>query len=430
MIFNYYIHKLKGTILSTYEIFFILFVIIYSKVKGKRTLRKNLDRLRILQYSEAYTVGGVLNVVERLSLALGENKKPEIEQCLILIDKPEIKAYFNGITQNNSGFIKTRFIKLPSTYFSFKEFYQLKTLIKKGDYDIAHIHLYAKDSCRLGIFAASMAGLPVITTEHLTRENKSLRRLTLKRLSQFLINRIIVLSDDAKEDLIRDSRIKPSIIEIIPNGVDLNRLCGDISWKENLVNIKSSIAINNSTTLVGNVSAFFPRKGHRFLLKAANNIINKHPNTKFIFIGKGNLREEMIKFARDLGLARNVEFLEWVEDIYSYYSIFDIFVFPTLAEGMPLAIIEAMATGVPVVTTSIGGNKELVIDGVTGLLIPPQNVTALANAIEYLLENPAIAREMGNAGKKRIEKSYDIVKVAEKTIGVYRDCLHINPYCS
>ena len=120
MIHNYYVNKLKGAFFSAYEVLFTLFVIVYTKVTRKKTIPQNSDKLRVLHYSEAYSVGGVLKVIERLSRGLCESSNSKIEQALILINKPEIQEYFEKVTQNNLNVIETRYIDLPSEYFSFK----------------------------------------------------------------------------------------------------------------------------------------------------------------------------------------------------------------------------------------------------------------------------------------------------------------------
>ena len=416
---NFYLRKLRGAFFSAYEVLFTLFVIVYTKVTRKKTVTRNSNKLRVLQYSEAYGVGGVLKVIERLSLGLSESSRPPIKQVLILIDKQEIKKYFEKVTKNNLSVIKTRYIDLPSGYFSFKEFYHLKSLIKEDNFNIAHIHLYAPDSCRTAILAASMAGVPVITTEHLYSEVTTFRRYVLKWLSQVLINRIIAVSESVKVNLVRNRGVRPSKIETIPNSIDLNLFCKDSSKKNNSTNIRCSHIFDDNTVLIGTVAAFFARKGHEYLLGAASKIIDKHPNTKFIFIGEGSLILEMKKRAQELGLSKNVEFLGFIENVLPYYSIFDIFVLPSLGEGMPLTLLEAMAMGVPVVATAVDGSKELVLDGETGLLVPSQNVMALAKAIEYMIENPEKAKEMGNAGRKRIRNKYSLQRNIEETINIY-----------
>jgi len=417
--FHFYLRKLRGAFYSANEVLFTIFIIVYTKVTRKKAIPHNSDKLRVLQYSEAYTLGGVLKVVERLSLGLANSNKHNIEQVLILIDKPEIKEYFEKVVQKYSSIIETHYIKLPSDYFSIKEFYHLKMLMQKKNFDIVHLHLYSPDSCRLGVLAARMTGVPVITTEHLYSEVTTLRLYVLKWLSQFLIDRIITVSKSVKVNLIENRGIRSSKIKTIPNSIDLDNFCKDSSVKENSANIRRSLIFDENTVLIGTIAAFFARKGHQFLIKAASSIINNHPNTKFIFIGEGSLILEMKKRSQELGLSKNIEFLGSIENVLPYYSIFDIFVLPSLGEGMPLTILEAMAMGVPVVATAVDGNKELVLNGETGLLVPSIDVTALAKAIEYMIENPEKAKEMGNAGRKRIHNNYSLQRNIEDTINIY-----------
>ncbi len=419
MSFNSYFRRLRGSVLSIRELFFTLFVIIYSKIVNKKRIRKDSYKLRVLQYSEAYSLGGTLKVVERLSLGLGKSRDPQIEQVLILIDKPEIKEYFEKIAQKSSSIIKTYYINLPSAYFSFKEFYHLKRLIQKEHFDIVHLHLYSSESCNLGILAAKMAGVSVVTTEHLYIGKHTFRQNTLKRLNQHLINKIIVVADSIRESLIKEQGIDSSRIKYIPNCIDLECFHeGD--YDDNFVkDLRHDYAFDDHTVLIGTIAAFFERKGHKYLLLSAKSIVKRHPNTKFIFIGEGNYREKLEILSRDLDLSKNVSFSGCFEDVSPYYSVFNLFVLPSLAEGMPLCVLEAMAWGVPVVATAVDGSRELVVDGETGLLVPPKDVSALSKAINYMIEDPVKAKKMGMAGKKRVQRKYNLQENIKQTIKVY-----------
>lgn len=416
---NSNLRKLSGIVFSAYEVLFTLYAIFYSKVISRRTMSRNSDRLRVLQYSEAYTLGGVLKVVERLSLGLNKRSRLKIEQVLILIDRPEIKEYFKKVTQNNLTVIKTRYINLPSEYFNFEEFYHLKSLIQEYNFDVAHIHLYAPDSCRTAILAASMSGLRVITTEHNNSSITSFRLNVLKRLNQHLIHKIIAVSVAVRERLIQERGIDSTKIQYIPNGVDSTHYNKNNFSSSFMKDLKSKLTFNNDTLLIGMIGALHRNKGYNYLLADAKSIINKHPNTRFIFIGEGRYREELEEITRDLDLTRNVEFFGYIADVSAYYGIFDIFVLPSLVEGMPLCLLEAIAMGVPAIATAVDGSKELIIEGETGLLVPPRNVNALAKAIEYMIENPKKAKGMGNAGQKRICEKYSLQKIIEQTLDVY-----------
>lgn len=416
---NFYLRKLRGAFFSAYEVFFTLFVIVYTKVTRKKTIPQNSDKLRVLHYSEAYSVGGVLKVIERLSRGLYESSNSKIEQALILIDKPEIQEYFEKITQNNLNVIETRYIDLPSEYFSFKEFYHLQSLIKEDNFNIAHIHLYAPDSCRTAILAASMAGIRVITTEHNNSIKTTFRLNVLKKLNQHLIHKIIAVSEAVRERLIQEREIDSMKIRCIPNGVDSTHYNKN-NYSVNLIeDLKSNFTFNKSTLLIGMIGALHRNKGYNYLLLAAKSIIKKHPNTKLIFIGEGDFREELEKITQHLNFKKNVEFLGYIEEVSPYYSIFDIFVLPSLVEGMPLCVLEAMAMGVPVIATAVDGSKELVLDGETGLLVQPKNDTALSEAMEYMIKNPEKVKEMANAGKRRIRDKYSLQRNIEQTFDLY-----------
>jgi len=136
--------------------------------------------------------------------------------------------------------------------------------------------------------------------------------------------------------------------------------------------------------------------------------------------GTGPLEEELRRKIRELKLEPYVRMAGFIEDVPSFLSELDVFVLPSDSEGIGLAIMEAMATGLPVVATAVGGVPEVVSDGQTGILVPPRQPKLLAQAIVRLLVDPDLARAMGAAGRNRVEALFDAKVMAERTVAVYR----------
>jgi len=148
------------------------------------------------------------------------------------------------------------------------------------------------------------------------------------------------------------------------------------------------------------------QKGYKYLIKAIPQVIKEFPQMKLLIIGGGGVpsettEEEIKRLVKILGLTNYVHFLGWRKDIGEILSICDLFVLPSLWEGFGLSNVEAMAAGIPVVATNVDAIPEVVSDGETGILVPPKNSGALANAILSLLKDPEKMRKMGQAGKKR-----------------------------
>ena len=161
-------------------------------------------------------------------------------------------------------------------------------------------------------------------------------------------------------------------------------------------------------------------KGHRHLLDAARAVIDRHPETVFVFLGAGELLEELQGQAAALGIEANVRFAGWQPDVAGIMSAFDCFAFPSINEGMGKALVEAMALEKPVVASRIGGIIDLVNDGVNGFLVPPADPQAMAERILFLMENPETGRRMA-AKAAETAAAYGSAAMVRKIEALYAD---------
>ena len=197
-------------------------------------------------------------------------------------------------------------------------------------------------------------------------------------------------------DAERDGR-RPS--HVIPLGIDLDRFDG------------AKPALVDDRPLVGNVARLAPQKDHRTLVEAARLV----PEADFVIVGDGELREELEQLAEGL----HVQFLGARDDVPELLASCDVFAFPSLFEGLCLAVIEAQAAGVPVVATPVGGIRETVVDGETGLLVPTRDPRAMAAAIRRLLEDRPAAEAMAVEAKRRVRERYSAERMVEATLRLY-----------
>ncbi|TFG81586.1 MAG: glycosyltransferase, partial [Erysipelotrichales bacterium] len=156
--------------------------------------------------------------------------------------------------------------------------------------------------------------------------------------------------------------------------------------------------------------------------QAAVRILKDRKEIYFVLLGDGELGDHLRKYADEAAIARNVRFLGWRSDVATVLSAFDVFAFPSLNEGMGKAIVEAMAMGKPVIASDVGGIPDLVVHGENGLLVPPADSEALANAVLELYENPDKRKKMGEAGK-RIAAEYGVDAMVRKIDDLYETCL-------
>ena len=178
-------------------------------------------------------------------------------------------------------------------------------------------------------------------------------------------------------------------------------------------------SIERSRPVVLTVARLDEQKGHRYLLEAAAQI----PEAQFVLAGDGPLRTSLEAQARSLGVEERVKFLGYRSDIADLLADCDVFVLPSLYEGLPLSILEAMSAGKPVIATHIGGTDEAVIAGETGLLVPPANPTALAAAIRSVLTDRPLAQRLASAGRARVEQEFSATKMVQQVMDVYDELL-------
>jgi glycosyltransferase involved in cell wall biosynthesis len=167
---------------------------------------------------------------------------------------------------------------------------------------------------------------------------------------------------------------------------------------------------------VGTIGRLSQEKGHRYLLRAASEIVSKYPKTVFLIIGDGPLKTELEK---EFGSA-SVFFTGNSNDVSEWYRAMDIFVLPSLTEGLPMALLEAVASKVPVIASRVGAIPSLIINGETGMLIEPGNVKSMKQALGYMLEHRAQAERLSDQAYQRIRSEYSAAKMAEQYMKIYR----------
>ena len=164
--------------------------------------------------------------------------------------------------------------------------------------------------------------------------------------------------------------------------------------------------------------------GYQYLLQAVADLRHSHPNLRTIIFGEGYLNNQLREQAASLGLGEVVQFAGFRDDLDSYMSCVDVFVHPALAEGLGVVTLKAAAAGVPVVGFRAGGLVEAVVDGQTGILIPPENVEELGNSIAVLLDDAKLRQHMGAAGRERMQKEFSIDTMVDKHITLYESVLN------
>ena len=186
--------------------------------------------------------------------------------------------------------------------------------------------------------------------------------------------------------------------------------------------VRKSLGIPDDVPVIGAVSNFRVEKGHRYLLEAAVHVRRELPDARFVLVGKGPLEDELRRQTRELRLENNVIFTGARSDVPRIAASFDVFVLPSIYEGLSIALVEALSIGIPAVVTRTGGVNEVVSDGVNAVMVPPRDAPALGHAIVSLLNDPALQRKLTEAGKLRAA-DFDIRTAVSRMEEVYRELL-------
>jgi len=295
---------------------------------------------------------------------------------------------------------------------------KLIRFIKNNKIDIIHAHGARVNMW--GSMASILTGVPIIATEHgidLWRHSNYLFNI-LDRFSA-KVNKFRIGVSQAVCDMLKKIGVDQAKIICIENGIDVDRfnISVDISSK------KRELGISERATVIGTVGRLVEQKGHRYLLEAAKMVVNKFPDAKFIIIGDGPLRGELEEQALNLGVKENIVFTGGREDIPELMAIMDIFVLPSITEGLPLVLLEAMVSKKPIIGTRVGGIPEVIEDGVTGLLVEPANSGGLANQIAILLMNAVDRKKMAIEACRMVRKKYNAKSMILKYEAVYERAL-------
>ncbi len=290
----------------------------------------------------------------------------------------------------------------------------------------AIIHTHTSKAGILGRWASFFARVPIVVhTPHghifygYHGKIKTKLFILIEKLTAMITDMIITLTKREKDDHIQFDISKSHKFAVIHSGVNLE------DFSKNFVNsdeLKRDLGIPITDSIVGTVGRLVEIKGHRYLLDAARLVLNKLPNVTFLLIGDGHLMTELINHASALGIKNKVIFGGWRGDVAQLINAFDIFVLPSLNEGMGRVLVEAMAMGKPIVASDIGGIPDLVKDGTNGILFPPRDVHAMAEAIMKLLLDRELARKMGKEGE-RTSLNYDTGVMVKNIERLYEDVL-------
>jgi glycosyltransferase involved in cell wall biosynthesis len=231
-------------------------------------------------------------------------------------------------------------------------------------------------------------------------------------------DQVATVSDDIAADLLRRGLSAKKLV-VIDNGIDLTRF----SQQKLNGSLKRTFHFDQQATVVGTVGRLSAEKGHICLLEAARTVIDSFPEVRFLLVGDGPLRSELEEKVAQFNLTGKIVFAGRRKDIPDLLSILDIFVLPSSKEGLPMALLEAMAAHLPVVATPVGAISKVITHGDTGLLVQPANPNELADAILTLLENRQLADTIATNAQRKVHAAFSAKTMTSNYLDLYKRLL-------
>jgi len=375
--------------------------------------------MKILQVAYKSDISGGEKVLFDLAVSLKKRGHEVLSVC------PAPGPLPAALRENG---VETEVIPFRKTY-DLAAVFRLARFFRARGIEVLHSHsMLTSILCRPAGF---LARVPVaVSTEHLTmelarggrgmgwRERAKARYYRALDNTTSRFNRAVVaVSEAVRTDLIEQGMAESRIV-VIRNGIEIHPREPAAGRR-----LRESLGIGPQDPVVGMVGRLSPQKDYPTFLRAAKRIAAAFPAARFLIAGEGPLRGELAVSARELGLEGKAVFLGHRPDIVAVVSALDVFVLSSRWEGLPLAVLEAMAAVKPVVATAVPGTAEAVVEGETGFLVPLSDDRALAEKTISLLRDPALRRKLGDAGRARVEGEFDRGRMADDHEALYRRLL-------
>ncbi len=357
----------------------------------------------------------MLQLVNGFAIGGGEMKVLELVQHL---DKDRYNITVCSVGQGGPLEVEfRRIIERVEIYdkkfsFDFSLVAKVARLMKEQEIEILQTTLFYADI--IGAYAAYLAKVPVVVSWEPVTGPFAFRHLWSYKLAMQKIDRVVAVSEDIRQRVIRERKLSPEKVMTIHYGVDLEKFA-----PEDQSLTKGNIGVSDNQLVLGTVARFDYPKGHKYLIDAAPEIIQQFANVRFVLVGDGPLRQEIEQQIEKLGLSDYFVLLGFRRDVKQLLGLFDLFILPSVSEGLPNAVLEAMACSNPVVATAVNGLVEVIEEGRTGYLVPPQNPSEIAKAVIKILKSPVTMKEMGRRGRNRVANHFTMEQQINKFEQLY-----------
>ncbi len=368
-----------------------------------------MEKIKIFYVITSLGLGGA----EKLLLYYLKNldkKKYSLYVCCFR-EKP------NELIEEMSDYAKIINLKVKNKFNPVIIFYILK-LIREIKPDIIHTHLFQPRVYTTIAHLFSKYSILITQKHSIVNPKKHNIFILFEMISIWMNKKVIAISQSVKKSLIKYEFIPKNKIFVLPNCIDYQAF-NKSSNRQHMT--------SNNEIVIGTVGRLEKVKGINYLLLAMKIILAKFPEAILEIVGDGSQTAELKQNSKKLGISNSVFFFGKFTDVIPFYNKMDVFVLPSILEGFGIVLLEAMAAGIPVVASNVDGIREVVIQGESGILIPPKNPDAIASAVIQLIENPQLVKSLVENGLKRA-RLFDVQEHVMKLESLYSNLLGAESY--
>lgn len=370
-----------------------------------------MRKIKILYLITGLKTGGAEIVLYNLIRNINKRKFDPVVVSIIPIAEIGKKIQDSGI----------RILSL-STKFKYNPFifFKLISILKREEPQILHSFLF--HSILLGRIVGKIYKVPIIISSIHSEYVGGFLRNRLLQITDNLDDVVTIVSQKAAETMIISKILSTNKLLVIYNGIDLNKFI--FQDKKTREEIREELNLKKDDKVLISVARLFEAKGYPYLIEAIKILKKKYLDIKLLILGEGKEKNKLEEQIRDSNLEKNISLLGRKENVSDYLNASDIFVLASLWEALGCVILEAMACGLPVIATNVGGIPEIIEDNVSGFLVSSKNPEALAQKIDYLLGLDEQKRlELGNRGRKIIEEKFSLDRMVESYENLYYELL-------
>jgi glycosyltransferase involved in cell wall biosynthesis len=377
--------------------------------------------MRVVLFANSIEMGGVEEHVRQLAVGLVERGA---QVTVVCPETPSVDLLAERVAQAGAQVQRLTLSLSVGHWACAERLARLVRFLRDNRTQVVHVHLIGYLGGRWAFLAARLARVPVLVcTVHIAPAQAQPLTVRIERtLLNRLVDQFVAVSRASGDRLIRYAALPPAKTKVIPNAVELERF--ESVPQSARSRVRRECGLPEDAPVIGTVARLSPQKGLSYLIAALPQVLAGKPRTHVVLVGDGPLRDALAEQARALGVADRVHFVGRQDDVPGYLSSMDVFVLPSLFEGLPLSILEAMAAGLPVAATAVDGTPEVVEDGVTGRLVPPQDPPALASAILGILGDSGLARRMAIAARLQA-KRYSRTVMLDRIVALYDQLLGV-----